>query len=488
MLPSQDIQWAQFAPDAGPYSSQFSDAILNVEPRIDGYGPLPKLATIGTAVPARVIGAYASRRSNGSTDLFCGTTTKLYRYNIATASWDDVTRSVGGDYTTPDGYYWNFAQFGGRLIACNGFDATQYIDVDGAGTNFAALTNAPIARYVQTVGDFLMFGNLSTDINAIAWSGINDSEYYTYGFRGSDLQTFPDGGFIQGIVPYGAGAVIFQRDKIRLLERISGNLIFAVRVLHENIGCFAPQSIVRVRNDFFWYDQGGFYRGVEAQPIGAERVNRYTVSEADSVRLKYMRGGNDPVKQVVWWVIDTSSNTTIMLGYDWGLDRWTQSTEACDFIFPAITPGYTMDAVDTVFGTMDEVTIPWDSSFWTGSGVLALAGFTYAGAFGYFQGFSQAATLETNDFEVNPGNYGYIQSARHISDAAYSSATFQLGHRAFHGQAITWPTAVTPSSSTGRAFLRKRGKTHRIRVNIAANASWSVSNGVTVYARGAGGR
>jgi hypothetical protein len=189
------------------------------------------------------------------------------------------------------------------------------------------------------------------------------------------------------------------------------------------------------------------------------------------VRQKYIRGGNDPVKQVVWWVVDTGASTTILLGYDWGLDRWTRSTEACDFIFPAITPGYTMDSVDTLFGTMDEVTIPWDSSFWTGSGVLALAGFTYAGAFGYFQGFNQAATLETNDFEVNPGNYGYIQSARHISDAAYSSATVQLGHRAFHGQAITWPTAVTPSSSTGRAFLRKRGKTHRIRVNIAANAS-----------------
>jgi hypothetical protein len=205
-------------------------------------------------------------------------------------------------------------------------------------------------------------------------------------------------------------------------------------------------------------------------------------------RRKYIRGGNDPVKQVVWWVIDTSDITQMMIGYDWGLDRWTRSTEVVDFIFPAITPGYTIDSIDLLFGSMDEITIPFDSSFWTGSGVLALAGFTHAGAFGYFQGFNQAAVLETNDFEVNPGNYGYIQSARHISDAAYSSATFQLGHRAFHGQAITWPTAVTPSSSTGRAFLRKRGKTHRIRVNIAANATWGVSNGVTVYARGAGGR
>jgi len=490
-LPSQDITWASYAPDAGPYSSQFSDALLNVEPRVDGYGALPKLATFGTAVPAaapRVLGAFAFRRTNGATDLFCGTAARLYRYNVATASWDNVTRSSGGDYTTTAGNYWNFAQFGDRLVAVNGTDVPQYIDVNGGGTNFATLPNAPTSAYVATVGDFLMFGKLSSDTGGIAWSGVNDSEYYTYGFRGSDSQSFPDGGVVQGVIPHGNGAIVFQRDKIRILERVSGNLTFSVRVLQENIGCFSPQSIVRVRNDFFWYDQDGFYRGLEAQPIGAERVNRFTASTAAENRRKFIRGANDPVKQVVWWVIDTGDTASFRLGYDWALDRWTRSDETVDFIFPATTPGYTIDTIDGLFGSMDAIAIPFDSSFWAGTGVLALAGFTVSGSFGYFQGFNQAAVLETNDFEVNPGNYGYIQSARHISDCAYSSATFQLGHRPFHGQAITWPTAVTASGNTGRAFLRRRGKTHRVRLNIAANATWGVSNGVTVYAKSAGDR
>jgi hypothetical protein len=488
MLAGQQIAWAEFAPDMSDYSPQYSDAHNNVEPRADGYGPLPKLATFGTALPARCLGAFNFRRANGATDLFAGTATKLYRYNVATASWDDVTRSSGGDYAVDDGDYWNFTQFGGRLIAVNGSDATQYFDVDGGGTNFTALPNAPIAKYVATIGDFLMFGNLSTNINAIAWSGINDSEYYTYGFRGSDTQIFPDGGFVQGVIPYGPGAIVFQRDKIRQLNRVQGNLVFTVSILHENIGCFAPQSIVRVRNDFFWYDQGGFFRGIEAQPIGAERVNRYAQSTASQTYIKRMRGANDPVKQVVWWVVPTSASASILLGYDWGLDKWTQSTEAVDFIFPSITPGYTIDSIDLLFASMDEITIPFDSTFWTGSGVLAMAGFTYAGGFGYFQGFNQTAMLETNDIELNPGNHAFLQSARVITDCDSDSIDMQVGTRQWSGETVTWSSSVTPSSSTGRAFMRKRGKYHRIRVNFDENATWNNANGVMVFGRGAGSR
>jgi hypothetical protein len=488
MLPSQNIQWAEFAPDASDYSPQFSDAIANVEPRIDGYGPLPRLATFGTALPARCRGAFNYRRDNGASDIFAGTLTKLYKFDTATAAWVDVTRSSGGDYTMSDGDFWSFAQFGTRLVACNGVDATQYLDVDAGGTNFAALPNAPIGKYVQAIGDFLMIGDLSTDITAIAWSGINDSTYWTPGFRGSDTQSLPDGGRIMGLVPYSTGAVVFQRDKIRILERVGGNLVFAIRVLHDQIGCFSPQSIVSVRNEFFWYDQGGFYQGIAATPIGAEKVNRYVKETASGTYLNRLRGANDPTKQIVWWIVDTSTNTTEMIGYDWLLGRWTRSTQSVDFHFPAITPGYTIDSIDSIFGTMDEITIPFDSTFWQGTGVLAMAGFTYAGTWGYFQGFNQAAILETNDFEISPGNHGFLQSLRVISDAPYSSVTAQAGTRPFHGQSVTWGSAVTPSSSTGRAFLRKRGKLHRVRVNFADEAMWNYANGVTVYARGAGSR
>lgn len=487
-LPTQQIQWAQFAPDASDYNPQFSDAINNVEPRIDGYGPIPKLGTFGTALPSRCRGAFNFRRDDGSSDIFAGTLTKLYKYNIATASWDDVTRVSGGNYTMSDGDYWSFAQYRSRLIATNGVDAVQYMDVDGGGTNFAALPNAPIGKYAATVGDFLMIGDLTTDITAVAWSGINNSEYWTYGFRGSDAQSFPDGGRIQGIVPYGSGAVIFQRDKIRIMERVGGNIIFSIRVLHENIGCFAPLSIVSVGNDFFWYDQGGFYRGIQAQSIGAERVNRYAAATVDAAYAKRIRGINDPTKKMVWWLLDTSSTEKEMLGYDYQLDRWTRSDEQADFLFPAITPGYTIDSIYDLFPTMDEIEFPFDSPFWNGNGILTMAGFTSAGEFGYFQGFNQAATLETNDLYINQGGKAFLQSVRMISDVDHASTTVQVGTRGFHGEAITWGEAKVPGGTSGRAWSRLRGGLHRVRVNIAENATWNVAQGVVAYLKSAGVR
>jgi len=63
----------------------------------------------------------------------------------------------------------------------------------------------------------------------------------------------------------------------------------------------------------------------------------------------------------------------------------------------------------------------------------------------------------------------------------------QVGVRPWHGEAIQYGNSVTPSSTTGVAWLRKRGKLHRIRVVIDSN-DWNVSNGLMVYARAAGSR
>ena len=35
------IPLAPYAPDMSDYTNGYSDAILNVEPHLDGYGPLP---------------------------------------------------------------------------------------------------------------------------------------------------------------------------------------------------------------------------------------------------------------------------------------------------------------------------------------------------------------------------------------------------------------------------------------------------------------
>ncbi len=480
------VPFAEYAPDLSDYSPEFSDAILNVEPAQDGYRSLPGFDTIGTGLGAECRGAITARKADGTTDIYAFTAAKAYKYNDSTASFDEVTRLSGGDYSTLDSVDWSLTQYGSRLIAANGADAVQYIDVD-SGTNFAALPNAPQAYYVATVGDFLLLARLASDPRAVAWSGVNDSEWWTYGQRGSDQQVLPDGGKVQGVVGQSSGAVIFQDEKIRIMERVSGNLVFTFRVLHEAIGCFSPNSIIPVRNSFFWYDQGGFYEGLEANPIGADRVNRFIETKSNASFRKVMRGGRDPLKKLVWWLIQDTDDSRYMLGFDWLLRRWTRATMDVDYIFSAISPGYTIDGMAALGYTIDTLPYPMDSVFWQGSGVETLAGFNTDGDFGYFQTTSLAATLETHDIELAKGDYAFVNSMRLVGDPDRANVTGKIAQRLFHGEALSWSSGQTPNANTGRMWFRSRGKTHRARIDIASS-DWDNANGVMLYAKGAGRR
>lgn len=480
------VPWAEFAPDLSDYSPQFSDAIKNVEPKPDGYGPLPGFDTIGTGLGAEPRGGISVRKTDGTADMYAGTAAKLFKYNSGTSSWDDVTRSSGGDYSTESGVDWSFVQFGTRLIATNGIDDVQYIDVE-SGTNFAALSNAPKAYYATAVGDHLLLSALYADKRKLAWSGVNDSEYWTYGQRGSDQQLFPDGGLIKGAVGLNSGAVVFQDDKIRLMERVGGQLVFRFRVIHEAIGCFSPYSIVPVRNSFFWYDQGGFYEGIDATPIGADRVNRFVEDNSNAGFRKVMRATRDPLRKIVWWLVQDSDDTRYMLGYDWVLRRWTRATMDVDFAFSAISPGYTIDGIGALGYTIDTIPYPVDSAFWQGTGVRTLAGFNGNGDFGYFQTTSLEATLETHDIELAKGDYAFVNSGRLVGDPDYSNLTAKIGTRDYHGKALSWSSGQSANVNTGRFWFRSRGKTHRAQV-VIASSDWDNTNGFMMYAKSAGRR
>jgi hypothetical protein len=488
-LTAVPVKFAPFAPDLSDYDPNYSDALMNVEPHADGYGPIRGWSqSLTSTLGAACKGAITVRLATGSTAIYAGTTTKLYKLDSSDLSWDDVSRLVGGDYAVAANTYWSFYQYGSYLIACNGVDATQYIDVD-SGTNFAALANAPIAKYVSSLGDHLLLLSLSTDARAIAWSGVNDATYWTYGYRGSDTQTLPDGGDVMGAVPVNNGAVVFQKDKIRIIERVGGNYVWGIRILHENLGCFAPWSIIPVRNTFMWYDQAGYYMGVEGKPIGAERVDFFARTSSDETKLVRMRGTTDPARNMAWWLIDKADGTTFMLGYDWVVDQWTQSDSNLDIIFRAISPGYTIDGLATLgYTTIDSLPYPVDSPFWQGTGIQTLAGFSTTGAFGYFLDGFMEATLETVDMEYSKGGSAFINALRLDSDCPYSSVTAQVGTRRYPGETAAWSASTAVDDDTGRAWIRAMGATHRLRFTIAEDAQWDHADGGTIWLKKAGAR
>lgn len=480
------IPFGKYAPDQSDYTPGNTTNILNVMPVADGWGPINDFTTYGTGLGSTCRGFITVRRADGDFDSYAGTTANLYKFNRTTSVWDDVTRSSGGDYAVPSGFAWSMVQFGSYLIATNGADVVQFINVD-SGTNFAALAGSPpVARYVGVTNEFVVLLALSGELDKLQWSGIGDSEYWTIGQRLCDKQQLPDGGEITGFIGYETGGVVMQRNRMRAMTFApSSGYTFTFSVLQNAIGSIGEPNIVAFRNTFFFIADGGFYQGAEATPIGSEWVDKYLVDTADLALLQETQGAADPVNKIVWWVITKSDASTTLIGYHWLLKRWTISDMSATFVASGATPGYTMDSIDS-FGTIDTLPYSLDSRAWNG-GDLSIAGFNSSGDFGFFQGNALEATIETNDISLGNGKRSFVQSARLISDAA-SGVTGKIAGRDNPGATLDWTSSLTPSSVSGKILARKRGRTHRSQWTIAAATTWANAVGVELIYRLAGNR
>ena len=81
-------------------------------------------------------------------------------------------RTSGGAYASSADDAWDFAQFGTLAISCNGTDTPQKITID-SGSNFrrwaARADHGP--RFVEVMGDFVVFARLLANRLKTQWSG-----------------------------------------------------------------------------------------------------------------------------------------------------------------------------------------------------------------------------------------------------------------------------------------------------------------------------
>ena len=484
-LASQIIPFASFLPDQSDYMPNGSTYIKNGMPTADGWGPVGGWMAIGTGLPTECKGSFTARTVAGGYKFYAGTATKLYIYNSGTSSFDDISRAAGGNYAVPSGYKWSFAQFGSYLLATNGVDVVQFIDVD-SGTLFALLPGSPpVARYVYTTGEFVVLAAISGALNKLRWSGIGNAEFWTIGQKGCDEQAMPDGGEIRGFIGYESGGYVLQKSKMRrMVYSPSGGFVFNFSVVQNEIGSVGSPSIIPFRNTFFFISDGGFYQGETAEPIGDQQVNEYFKRNVDTSKYSMITGSADPEHKMAWWAIPRSDGTWFLMGYHWLLKRWTIIDADVSHISNGATSGYNLDNL-TSFGNIDTLPYSLDSNFWKG-GILNFSAFAPDGSFGFFHGSTLEATIETNDVALVNGQRAFVQAFRLISDA--TGHTGKISGRDNPGAALEWTASITPSSYSGKMLARKRGRTHRAQITIPAGTDWNNANGVEIIYKQAGNR
>lgn len=490
-------------PDQPDFQNPGSATMLNVVPRTaSSYGPAPQLSPVTGSLSARCQGGVYLRDKSANIWGFAGDVSKLYQNTAASTNWIDISKS-GGYSTNPD-ERWSYVQFGERIIATNYTDAIQSF-VMNVSTDFADLSaDAPKARYIAQVRDFVMVANTSDGTDGavpqrVWWPAIDDpTNWPAIGSNAaaevqSDQQDLVgDGGWNMGIVGglAGADALIFQERAVWRAMYVGSPIIFDFAVMANGVGTPAPGSIVKAENMAYYLANNGFFAtdGVNAIPIGAQQVDRTFWSMVDQGNLFRITSAADPLHKLIYWAFPGPGNSeggpNYIIAYNYEVKRWSLIQQMTEVMIQALTKGYTLDDL-TSFGTLDSLPFPLDSRAWTG-GQLNLACFDPTHSVSLFSGLPLAATMESSEANLNDKGLAHVSRVWPIVDT--DQATITVGRRNRLSDAVTWGVSTPMTATTGSAPCRSTGVYQRARIQIPAGVPWSHGQGVNFDARPAGNR
>ncbi len=433
--------------------------------------------TSGAAVTSTCLGAAVVYNDDGTVFTYGGTETDLFELS-ALSQWLPVSRTSGGAYATGGGERWQFGFSGGLVIAVTIGEEPQKFLL-GSSTNFEALGGTPPkARYIATIGEFVVLGGLDGDERTVHWSGLGNPEHWTPGTQSCDTQTFQNGGPVRGIVG-GEVGYIFQAEAVTRMTFVPGSeAIFQFDQVEGGRGLAAPYSLVKIGADAYYFAPDGFYRfglaGGASTPIGVGKWVREFMADIKPGTESTVIGGVDPVNKIIVWAYNsaTALDTDLdkILIYDWTLDEATIAEVAVTAMAQSLTQGLTLDTIDS-FGTSDELPFSLDSPVWRGGAAL-LGMFGSDSRLSYFAGNNMAATFETADGGAAARTV--IKGVRpHIDTRSVSAA---IAAREAEGDAVAFgadesmaDTGVIPAWASG--FLA------RARLTVAEEAVWTKITG-----------
>lgn len=475
------ITFGEWTPDQPGLANGLQRA-ENVFSKALGYGPLQSAVDYSLAASEDLTNVVAGKNTTGTTIVFAGGATKLFKLDTSDLSLDNVSKS--GNYTTPTGQRWRFTQFGNVIIAANGDERLQGFNVNSS-TLFADLAaDAPEARYVTVVRDFVVSGYInSTTVypNRVQWSALGDeSSWANSATTQADYQDIPDGGSVVGITG-GEFGLVFMDRSIHRMSYIGSPLVFQFDNISRNLGCFEANSIVQYGGTSFFLADDGFYAcdGQQVIPIGNEKVNRYFFDNADQGVLDKMSAAVDPARKLVIWayVSNDSATPDKLLIYNYQTNKWTSGTTNIDRVATSSTPTVTLEGLDT-FGNVDTIQTSFDSRIWLG-GKMQFAGVRNSKII-TFSGSNSTAYIETGDIEV-PGSTSAITMAKPIVDNGSGSVAL-LSRRL-----LTEPTlfgSQTAADAENRVSVRGVGRYHRLQLTPTGNWTNTVGMDIDLNALG----
>jgi hypothetical protein len=468
-MANQRIAFTEWTPDLAGVAENLSVA-KNVVPTALGYNPFPTAVNYSAAASENLNNVFAGRFS-ATTTVFAGGATKLFKFDGADLSMDNVSKT--GNYSSV--IKWNFTQFGNTIIAANNVNRLQSFTLGSSSTFDDLAANAPIAKFVTVVRDFVVAASLDsgTNSNKVQWSDINDEADWTTGATSqSDYQIIADGGNITGITGGEVGLIFLERAIVRM-SYIGSPLFFQFDTISRGVGCVEGSSVVQYGSMSYFLGADGFYScdGTTVTAIGTQKVDAWFYANANPSKLNLMSSTIDPIRKiVVWEFIDNFAQNTLLI-YNWQVQKWSYCTTDVDVVASSASAGMTLEGLD-LYGNMDTLTTSLDDQLWAGGKFL------FAGArddrIVTFTGANSTAELTTGD--IGSEVTSIVTLARPIVDNG--SASVAISSRMLLSQ-VPQLSLYTEASAENRVSLRSTGKYHRLSL-IPSGERWSNAIGIDI--------
>ena len=450
----------------------------NCYPRAVGYGPFPTEEDYSDSAAQNLTNVVAARDVAGTTKVFASGTTRLYILDSSDFSLDDVSATTYTNATM-----WKFTQFGNKVIGATEAHTLQAYDLTTTA-NFANLSSdAPKAKFVTVVRDFVVTGYQTDNPTRVQWSGINnEATWAVSATTQADFQNIPDGGRVQGVTGGEFGIVLMDRSIYRM-SYVGTPLIFQFDNISRNLGCYESNSVIQWQGITYFLSDDGFYAcdGQQIVNIGAEKVNRYFFTTLRESELDLMSVAVDPSKNLVMWGYSSTDLTYRILMYHVPTKRWAYADSTVNRIASSSTPAVTLDGLDNYSASIDALQTSLDSRLWLG-GKLQLAGVTGAKII-TFTGPAKTALIDTADISAEQ-NQSMITLVKPLVDNGSGSVAVES--RLQLNATLSFPS-VTAANSENRVGVRSYGRYHRVRLEPSGN-NWSSAIGVDVEIQQAGTR
>lgn len=493
------IELAEWKPDASDRFNPTREARGVVS--IGGqYGPFPSIQDYGPNAKTTdtCLGANIFYDADGTPHIFMGDGAALYELQSRVAT--DV--SITGGYALGASDTWQNAQFGNHVVFVSRNADPQVFEMGVPGETFDDLGGSPPsgATSVARVGDFVMMGVGHT----LHWSAFNNVSDWVpdAGTQAGNQELDQEQGDIQTIIGLDYAA-IFQDRAIRRAIYVGPPIVwdFGQDYVEKARGCISRNAAAPFGRGIFYCADDGFYvfDGQSSLPIGHGKVDDYFVRNVNYGYRHKICVAIDMRRKLAVFGIPMGSSQVIseLLIYSIQDGRWTHDPVDLEHLFASPSEPYTVENISTLFtndNLDDDVEamygMPDDIDSAVYSDIRRHLGGVQTGShrLGLFTGPNRPARVDTKEFEVMPGKRGLITEVWPMGDMRQGDVSASIVRRASlpGGQEIA--SNATSMNRAGFCPQRVDGRFCRVRLSVAAGASWRRMEGAHIVAQPTAGR